>query len=138
CFFFSSRRRHTRCYRDWSSDVCSSDLPRHERDHDHGRSRERSEHPAPRPDPHLERDFAARDGQVGLTSALRLSAVAGLLAPILLIGVPTIAWLLAIFSLRTSRRAPPPEGPAEAAREHSTERILVYALNSGAPIAFGI
>src|SRR6266542_6066756 len=24
-FFFSSRRRHTRCYRDWSSDVCSSD-----------------------------------------------------------------------------------------------------------------
>src|SRR2546429_7253736 len=30
-FFFSSRRRHTRCSRDWSSDVCSSDpigLPR--------------------------------------------------------------------------------------------------------------
>src|SRR6266542_3167534 len=27
-FFFSSRRRHTRCYRDWSSDVCSSDLLR--------------------------------------------------------------------------------------------------------------
>src|SRR5256884_9978423 len=25
-FFFSSRRRHTRCSRDWSSDVCSSDL----------------------------------------------------------------------------------------------------------------
>src|SRR3989442_482621 len=24
--FFSSRRRHTRCGRDWSSDVCSSDL----------------------------------------------------------------------------------------------------------------
>src|SRR5690349_24629077 len=29
CFFFSSRRRHTRSLRDWSSDVCSSDL-RHE------------------------------------------------------------------------------------------------------------
>src|SRR5437868_7338497 len=29
-FFFSSRRRHTRSKRDWSSDVCSSDL--------HGRS----------------------------------------------------------------------------------------------------
>src|SRR6266542_5236211 len=28
-FFFSSRRRHTRCYRDWSSDVCSSDLGRY-------------------------------------------------------------------------------------------------------------
>src|SRR5207237_7670899 len=27
-FFFSSRRRHTRFKCDWSSDVCSSDLPR--------------------------------------------------------------------------------------------------------------
>src|SRR5699024_11656537 len=27
-FFFSSRRRHTRSKRDWSSDVCSSDLTR--------------------------------------------------------------------------------------------------------------
>src|SRR6478752_1828418 len=27
-FFFASRRRHTRCSRDWSSDVCSSDLVR--------------------------------------------------------------------------------------------------------------
>src|SRR5205814_5569420 len=26
-FFFSGRRRHTRCLSDWSSDVCSSDLP---------------------------------------------------------------------------------------------------------------
>src|SRR5256885_4058461 len=28
CFFFSSRRRHTRLQGDWSSDVCSSDLAR--------------------------------------------------------------------------------------------------------------
>src|SRR3712207_5555431 len=28
-FFFSSRRRHTRYWRDWSSDVCSSDLLPH-------------------------------------------------------------------------------------------------------------
>src|SRR5699024_11775059 len=28
CSFFSSRRRHTRSKRDWSSDVCSSDLDR--------------------------------------------------------------------------------------------------------------
>ena len=28
-FFFSSRRRHTRCSRDWRSDVCSSDLTVH-------------------------------------------------------------------------------------------------------------
>src|SRR5262249_59269914 len=27
CFFFSSRRRHTILVSDWSSDVCSSDLP---------------------------------------------------------------------------------------------------------------
>src|ERR1035438_10555701 len=30
-FFFSSRRRHTRCLSDWSSDVCSSDLISHYR-----------------------------------------------------------------------------------------------------------
>src|SRR3712207_8544613 len=30
-FFFSSRRRHTRYWRDWSSDVCSSDLESHVR-----------------------------------------------------------------------------------------------------------
>src|SRR2546429_5018294 len=30
-FFFSSRRRHTRCSRDWSSDVCSSDLTQEKR-----------------------------------------------------------------------------------------------------------
>src|SRR5712664_3014780 len=29
-FFFSSRRRHTRSDRDWSSDVCSSDLRVHD------------------------------------------------------------------------------------------------------------
>src|SRR5699024_11856519 len=34
-FFFSSRRRHTRSKRDWSSDVCSSDLyaPEHIEDY---------------------------------------------------------------------------------------------------------
>src|SRR2546429_3886658 len=38
-FFFSSRRRHTRCSRDWSSDVCSSDLrmrPNRPGDQHHG------------------------------------------------------------------------------------------------------
>src|SRR6266699_1902652 len=35
-FFFSSRRRHTRCGRDWSSDVCSSDLRRMLQRHNHG------------------------------------------------------------------------------------------------------
>src|SRR5438874_4399127 len=37
-FFFSSRRRHTRSLRDWSSDVCSSDLGMARRD-DQGRRR---------------------------------------------------------------------------------------------------
>src|SRR6266513_4384824 len=36
-FFFSSRRRHTRSKRDWSSDVCSSDLADIERTHSSGR-----------------------------------------------------------------------------------------------------
>src|SRR5256884_6720516 len=63
-FFFSSRRRHTRCSRDWSSDVCSSDLdaavfgghgcvvPLHQLDH------EAKDHPAceqPRDDGNPER-----------------------------------------------------------------------------------
>src|SRR5687768_3012398 len=34
-FFFSSRRRHTRCSRDWSSDVCSSDLLSHRTNEPH-------------------------------------------------------------------------------------------------------
>src|SRR3712207_4810140 len=34
CFFFSSRRRHTRYWRDWSSDVCSSDLAEAAKDAD--------------------------------------------------------------------------------------------------------
>src|SRR5207247_7732296 len=43
-FFFSSRRRHTRSTRDWSSDVCSSDLivlaRGAEREHDGGEREE--------------------------------------------------------------------------------------------------
>src|SRR6266508_6108493 len=38
-FFFSSRRRHTRWPRDWSSDVCSSDLLEDREAHDAGRYR---------------------------------------------------------------------------------------------------
>src|SRR5436853_4199033 len=36
-FFFSSRRRHTICLSDWSSDVCSSDLVAHLTDEDQTR-----------------------------------------------------------------------------------------------------
>src|SRR5438105_6478631 len=45
-FFFSSRRRHTRSTRDWSSDVCSSDLIR---------NRRRTCAPSPVPDPDRQR-----------------------------------------------------------------------------------
>src|SRR5699024_12216103 len=41
-FFFSSRRRHTRSKRDWSSDVCSSDL-QIEREQEHERAISRNE-----------------------------------------------------------------------------------------------
>src|SRR5262245_65843784 len=51
-FFFSSRRRHTRCLSDWSSDVCSSDL--------HGRRRANREDQRGKDDQHLCRIFVAR------------------------------------------------------------------------------
>src|SRR5699024_6452445 len=42
--FFSSRRRHTRSKRDWSSDVCSSDLAYKYYYHTHGRLRKHHLH----------------------------------------------------------------------------------------------
>ena len=49
-FFFSSRRRHTRLRRDWSSDVCSSDLPPSPSNRSPApSSRPPRSHPAPRP-----------------------------------------------------------------------------------------
>src|SRR2546422_1409659 len=51
-FFFSSRRRHTRCSRDWSSDVCSSDL----RHLDHRDRREQEQDVAGEQHAHSERE----------------------------------------------------------------------------------
>src|SRR6266705_1124543 len=42
-FFFSSRRRHTSSYGDWSSDVCSSDLEGDRRDRRNRRQRPRAD-----------------------------------------------------------------------------------------------
>src|SRR5207249_447385 len=42
-FFFASRRRHTRAKRDWSSDVCSSDLRGRGRENERGRFRSPTE-----------------------------------------------------------------------------------------------
>src|SRR5579883_2924487 len=56
-FFFSSRRRHTRFSRDWSSDVCSSDLGGHVADVPHeGRRRGRAPRGPGREEPREPRD----------------------------------------------------------------------------------
>src|SRR5438045_5213395 len=56
-FFFSSRRRHTRCLSDWSSDVCSSDLGRPRRRERRGLAGARStrKHPRGGAGPHRRR-----------------------------------------------------------------------------------
>src|SRR3712207_7636455 len=69
-FFFSSRRRHTRYWRDWSSDVCSSDLVhlrRHRRRPHHRHHADRPAEvvpgrPADRGDPAHRRDWRDRRG----------------------------------------------------------------------------
>src|SRR5256712_12746042 len=68
-FFFSSRRRHTRSDRDWSSDVCSSDL-HHGEDHDllhddGARAPRRRSHRAGRPGPHRRSHVPARAHGIG-------------------------------------------------------------------------
>src|SRR6266496_3533286 len=65
-FFFSSRRRHTRSLRDWSSDVCSSDL-----EVEHGLDEHEAADLAGEPADHLgpALDLAERCGRV--TAPLR-------------------------------------------------------------------
>src|SRR6266436_8361713 len=70
-FFFSSRRRHTRCSRDWSSDVCSSDLR-------FGRLLDDLRIPQPRNGTALIPDEAARVAkEIGLPVLVRPSYVLG-------------------------------------------------------------
>src|SRR5262245_64504426 len=77
-FFFSSRRRHTRCLSDWSSDVCSSDLPAagwrrlcqlhtQQRRHRLGRVRRQHKHRSPphRLPAHLWDDLRSEERRVG-------------------------------------------------------------------------
>src|SRR5438874_12300301 len=63
-FFFSSRRRHTRSLRDWSSDVCSSDLgERGQRGADGGAGGEREPEPGLRKDDEPQRARRRRRGR---------------------------------------------------------------------------
>jgi hypothetical protein len=66
-----------------------------------------------------------------------LSVVAGLEALILLIAVPTIAWLIALSSLQPARKDLARERP-DATRETSTGRILIFIGYSGTPVVFGV
>src|SRR3712207_9448663 len=79
--FFSSRRRHTRYWRVWSSDVCSSDLRLgRERGLDHGAGRR-----AALPEPRLPRgqgggrkhDPGAQIGRAAWRERVEISVVAG-------------------------------------------------------------
>src|SRR5690625_4328751 len=57
-FFFSSRRRHTRWPRDWSSDVCSSDLAREKEQQEKARMRgEKRNRNKPKDEPIKMREF---------------------------------------------------------------------------------
>src|SRR5216684_4857726 len=74
-FFFSSRRRHTRCSRDWSSDVCSSDLPT---------DMDMLERRAPMSWEHwLGTDGLGRDELARLIQGARVSLTVGLCAPVI-------------------------------------------------------
>src|SRR5205809_4688013 len=75
-FFFSSRRRHTRCSRDWSSDVCSSDLVVvHRADADNVIA-QRPEAQSPRP-ACVGRQGPAKRGAVGIRHVDRQTQILG-------------------------------------------------------------
>src|SRR5690606_40757376 len=81
CFFFSSRRRHTRFSRDWSSDVCSSDLAAFYHVHDlHGKMRQRK---MPTTDDRMT-DARLTDNHGGMTRMRYLSLLLTLAALLLL------------------------------------------------------
>src|SRR5205809_1827447 len=68
-FFFSSRGRHTRCSRDWSSDVCSSDLRKAVNDRGDDQSAEREgQAMAEQRHPHLPERPARSHGEQGVES----------------------------------------------------------------------
>src|SRR6266403_2739656 len=119
-FFFSSRRRHTRSLRDWSSDVCSSDL--------HGRGEARTA--LARQRIVLERRQHGRRGD-GLE--IRGSAFTGAVLggdDFSLLGNPYAAPHRAVrlgADRRTRRTPAPAHGPAAAVEDlHGSAEFLEY------------
>src|SRR3712207_9338947 len=101
-FFFTSRRRHTRYWRDWSSDVCSSDL-------DGPAVRVRVAWPA-----------------VGLTVALSLSR------PVLLARSDrlwTVEAVTAGFSLRSEERRVGEEGRSRWSPDYLKKNIMAQTVS---------
>src|SRR3990172_6241677 len=93
--FFSSRRRHTRCSRDWSSDVCSSDLHgRPPRCAQGGAGARQEEEPRPRDRLEEQRDARGVVG-LGITDALMLDAIGWIILLGLVLGP------VAYFALRS-------------------------------------
>ncbi len=62
----------------------------------------------------------------------------GLQALILLIVVPAIVWVIALFALQSARGKLEREGPPKPAQESSRGRILAYLGYSGIPVLFGL
>src|SRR5690348_17568957 len=69
CFFFSSRRRHTRWTGDWSSDVCSSDLQRRARADEVGAAGEKGDVADQRLAPEPDQPLANLHQQVAVRAA---------------------------------------------------------------------
>src|SRR3712207_3549351 len=113
CFFFSSRRRHTRYWRDWSSDVCSSDLA-HEVTHGRAEVAARVEKRGGTLHDHTPRPLALfrsahrasttaslhRDTHTGLPSSSRISTSQTWFVLPTCTGVPTAVNIPSLLGLR--------------------------------------
>src|SRR5699024_11896079 len=92
--FFSSRRRHTRSKRDWSSDVCSSDLPGNRKQEDmSGNPRNvdrRAACAGPVPERALRAVVAVLLGGFAV-SMIRVSPIAAITVGVIAIGIATVA-----------------------------------------------
>src|SRR3712207_6168395 len=119
-FFFSSRRRHTRYWRDWSSDVCSSDLDSHDicfipdGDTRGFLSRRLGSRPGPLVDAATGATVGEHDGTYGFTVGQRrgLGVAAGDSRPRYVLGIEPVSRTVTVGTadlagVREVRTAPP-------------------------------